>query len=137
MCANACNEKTPEVQTAVFLHCIGEEARVILETFEMTEAQRKDVKQIKQKFDDFFLPKKNVSVEIHKFNMRVQLPDESFDSFVKDWRQIVVNYEFITLRDELIKDRIVCGIYDHKVKDRLLRKPNLDLNKAIFLKLPK
>lgn len=41
------------------------------------------------------------------------------------------NCEFGALKEQLIKDRIVCGIRDSKVRDRLLRERYLNLTKAI------
>lgn len=38
---------------------------------------------------------------------------------------------FGNLKDSLIRDRIICGISDLKIQDRLLREPNLDLSKCI------
>ncbi|KAG5890094.1 hypothetical protein JTB14_003657 [Gonioctena quinquepunctata] len=46
-------------------------------------------------------------------------------------KKIARDCEFGTFKDRLIKDRIVSGIRDQKVKDRLLRETNLDLTKTI------
>ena len=41
------------------------------------------------------------------------------------------NCAFGTLEEELIRDRIVCGVISEKVKERLLRERDLTLDKAI------
>lgn len=131
MKATGCSDRGNEIQAAVFLHCVGEPAREIFETFELSAEDKKNVNAIIRKFDEYFLPKVNKSIERHKFNTRTQLEDEPFDNFIKDLRKIASNCEFGRLKDELIKDRIVCGIRDRRVKDRLLREANLNLEKAI------
>ena len=39
--------------------------------------------------------------------------------------------EFGTLKESLIKDRIICGILDHELKNRLLREENLTLENCV------
>ena len=41
--------------------------------------------------------------------------------------------EFGTLKESLIRDRIVAGIKDAKVRERLLRETDLSLDKAISI----
>ena len=41
------------------------------------------------------------------------------------------NCEFQDLKDSLIRDRIVFGVTDSHVRERLLRVPGLTLNKAL------
>lgn len=77
------------------------------------------------------MPKVNVSIERHKFNTRVQRENETFDSFLNDLRRISADCDFGALRDDMIRDRIVCAIIDKRVKDRLLRESDLKLQKAI------
>ncbi|EFA12511.1 hypothetical protein TcasGA2_TC004209 [Tribolium castaneum] len=121
------------IKAAIWLHCMGEETLEILDTLELTEEGRKDPEEIVCKLDEYFVPKTNVSVERHKFNSRVQMANENFDSFLGDLRKIAANCEYGDLKDDLIKDRIVCAINDKRVKDRLLRETDLNLEKAISI----
>ncbi|KAK9721841.1 hypothetical protein QE152_g20006 [Popillia japonica] len=73
----------------------------------------------------------NPSVERHKFNTRIQRPDENFDTFLGELKKLEANCEFAQMKDELIKDRIVCGVLEAKIKNRLLREKDLDLTKAM------
>ncbi|KAG5887510.1 hypothetical protein JTB14_036233 [Gonioctena quinquepunctata] len=129
--ATGCKEKAKEVQAAVLLHCLGEEANEVLETLDLTANDRTDPAKIIKQLDVHFLPKSNPSVETHKFNSRNQLYGESFENFLAELKKIARDCEFGTFKDRLIKDRIVSGIRDQKVKDRLLRETNLDLTKTI------
>ncbi|KAG5893576.1 hypothetical protein JTB14_028343 [Gonioctena quinquepunctata] len=129
--ASGCSAKEDKVKAAILLHIIGNGAREILETLSLTEDEKQDEDKILQEFEKYFVPKTNVSIERHKFNTRCQLEGEYFDLFLKDLRTIAASCNFGQLQSSLIKDRIVCGISDKRIKDRLLREQNLELNKAI------
>lgn len=131
MVASGCKTKEKAIQAAVILHCVGEEVRDIFNTLELSDEEKEDPKVIMTKLNDYFLPKKNISVERHKFNTRVQEVSETFDVFLSDLRKIASCCEFGAIKDELIKDRIVCGIHNPKIKDRLLRETKLDMTRAI------
>ena len=106
--------KLPVVQAAVLLHCMGQGARDVLTTLEIAVADKKDKDKIIAKLDEYFVPKKNTSIERHKFNTRMQMPGENFDGYLTDLRKIAANCNFGTLKDGLIADRIVCGIRKKK-----------------------
>ncbi|XP_008189883.1 uncharacterized protein LOC103311865 [Acyrthosiphon pisum] len=118
-----------EEKIAILLHCIGDEGRTVSETFEFTEKDR-TYDTIIKKFDEYYVPALNESVETFKFNSRVQGADETFEKFETDLRQLSNNCNFGLLRDRLIRDRIVAGVKCKIVQDRLLRTPNLILSKA-------
>lgn len=129
--ASGCTARDAEVQAADLLHCIGEEAREIMDTLGLTADEMKKPETILAKFEEYFVPKANTSVERHKFNTKVQQSGENFDTFLNELKKIAANCNFGELKDELIKDRIICGIADRRVKDRLLRESGLDLAKAV------
>ncbi|KAG5880756.1 hypothetical protein JTB14_010939 [Gonioctena quinquepunctata] len=129
--ATGFKEKTKEVQAAVLLHCLGEEANEVLETLDLTANDRTYPDKIIEQLDVHFPPKSNPSVETHKFNSRNQLHGESFENLLAELKKIARDCEFGTFKDRLIKDRIVSVIGDQKLKDRLLRETNLDLTKTI------
>ena len=59
--------------------------------------------------------------------------DRSFDIFVTDLRRKAEYCDFGAIKDSLIRDQIVVGINDPKLRERLLRKTDLTLEKAIKL----
>lgn len=122
---------TTEVHTACLLHCIGPEPREIYENFDLNEEEKTNYEIVKNKFENWFVPQSNKSVERHKFNTRVQAMSETVDQFYNDLKKIATNCEFGNMRDDLITDRIVCGIRNSKVRDRLLRETKLTLTKAL------
>ncbi|GBL95541.1 Transposon Ty3-I Gag-Pol polyprotein [Araneus ventricosus] len=56
--------------------------------------------------------------------------DESFDAFYTDLRKLVKSCEFENQADSVIRDRIVLGIDDSGLQERLLREGNLSLARA-------
>ncbi|KAG5870812.1 hypothetical protein JTB14_004638 [Gonioctena quinquepunctata] len=101
--ATGCEEKAREVQAAVLLHCLGEEANEVLETLN----DRTDPDKIIKQLDVHFLPKSNPNVETHKFNSRNQLYGESVEKFLAELKRIARDCEFGTFKDRLIKE--MCG----------------------------
>ncbi|KAK9685286.1 hypothetical protein QE152_g38158 [Popillia japonica] len=101
------NKGTEENRIACLLHCMGEDAQEIFETFELSEQKKESYKEVVKAFEDYFVPKSNPSVERHKFNTRIQRPGENFDTFLGELKKLAANCEFAQMKDELIKDRIV------------------------------
>ena len=70
--------------------------------------------------------------ERYRFNNRKQEQGESISAYVTELRVIAKNCapEEIT-PDEILRDRLVLGVRDEKVRERLLRINDLTLSKAI------
>ena len=77
------------------------------------------------------MPRKNVIYERYVFHIRVQGEGETIYSFTTDLRLKSQSCEFGSLQDSLIRDRVVVGIRDSKIKERLLRDSELTLERAI------
>ena len=130
--ASGLNEKDEKIQSATLLHVIGEEALEVYNTFSWSaEGDDQKVSKITERFDDYCNPRKNVTWERHVFNTRNQQPSETIDQYVTDLKTKAKSCEFGVLTDSLIKDRIVCGITDDRTRSRLLREPDLTLQKAL------
>ena len=79
------------------------------------------------------MPKKNVVLERFHFNNLSQGDQEDFDRFVTRIKNQAASCEFGDLKDQLIRDRVVVGIKNKSVQERMLREKDLDLNKAITI----
>ena len=124
------DQKSKEVQVARLLNAAGPEAQEIhdLFTFE-NDDEKKEYKTILKKFRDYCRPKKNVVYERHKFWSRRQNEGEPFDKWLKEVRVIAKDCEFAE-EDDMIRDKIVYGVFDKKVQERMLRKSDLTLKDA-------
>ncbi len=65
---------------------------------------------IVEKVKTHFTPKPSVIMQRYKFHNRKQLPGESVASFVAELRQLSQHCDFGATLDEMIRDRLVCGI---------------------------
>lgn len=127
------NKKPPEVQVANFMTAIGTDAQKIYKTFALSEAESKEVEVVKAKFKEHFTPKINPAYERYKFNKMKQQEGESFTDFLTTARLQAKKCQFGNLTDELLRDRIIVGISNDDVREKLLGDPTIDLEKAIHL----
>ena len=130
--ASGLSEKDEKVKSATLLHVAGEEALEVYNTFTWdSDGDENKVNMIMAKFEAYCNPRKNITWERHVFNTRNQQIGETIDQYVTDLKTKAKSCEFGTLTDSLIRDRIVCGIIDDHTRSRLLREPDLTLQKAL------
>lgn len=65
------------------------------------------------------MPKPSVIVERFKFHSKVRQQGQSVTSFVADLRRLTEHCDFGTTLDDMIRDRLVCGINDDRIQRRL------------------
>ncbi|XP_061722995.1 uncharacterized protein K02A2.6-like [Cydia pomonella] len=126
-------EKKPAVQVAVFMACIGPDAVVIYNTFNLSSDEKLQLQTIKDKFTNHFTPKINESYERYIFNTIIQKEGQPFDEFLTELKSKVKNCEYGTLEDSLIRDRIVIGVRSDSLREKLLAEHDLTLQKTIDL----
>ncbi len=63
--------------------------------------------------------------------MRKQEPGESADSFITAVHKLAEHCNFGPLKDELIRDRVVVGIRDLSLSEKLQMDSDLTLSKAV------
>lgn len=132
MVASKSNKENSEYQIALLLSVIGDRALKIYNNFTYSaDEDKSNIKVVIDKFANYFIPSKNVTYERHVFFLREQKQDENIDSYVTDLRDLSSTCEFGTLTDSLIKDRLILGIKDRTLKDRLLRTKDLTLSLAL------
>ena len=130
--ASGLSSKDAKIQAATLLHVIGPAALEIYNTFTWAdEGDKQKVEVILVKYEAYCIPRTNVTWERHVFNTRHQHSDETIDQYVTDLRKKAQTCEFRDLKEGLIRDRIVCGIRCDKTRSRLLKQPELTLQKAI------
>ena len=111
------------VAAATLCSAMETECRKILNNLpEVTEETRKNPDPIIKALRTYFLPQRNVLYKCFLFNSAVQKAGETVDQFVLRLRQLADTCEFDTLKDSLIRDRLVIGTKDEAGRERLLRK---------------
>ena len=91
--------------------------------------------EVRAALNGYFAARGNTIVERTRLNTRKQKPMESVDTFIQDLYRIANDCEYDTLRNQLIRDRIVPGVLDDTVSDRLQTKSDLALGDAVHMSL--
>ena len=124
-------DKEDEVrQVSTLLYCLGEEADDILTLTNITEDNRKKYSEVLAKFDGHFKVRKNVIFERACFNRRGQEEGETVEHFIASLYQLSENCQYGEMRNEMIRDRLVVGIRDLALSERLQTDETLTLDKA-------
>ena len=87
----------------------------------LTEADRRNPGRIKDELRAHFVPQRHVLFERYKFNSASQQATDTVDSYLVRLRQLAGSCDLGTLKDSLIRDRLVIGTTDTSTRDRLLR----------------
>ncbi|XP_052750709.1 uncharacterized protein LOC116413695 [Galleria mellonella] len=130
--ASGVNKESKEVQASLLVNLIGAEGYEVYSTFSYSKEENPDdIECLKKKFDTHFGTKVNVTSLRFKFFTRNQVAGETINQYVTALKLLSQGCEFEHLVDGLLRDRIVCGILDNVVRDRLLRAEDLTLAKAV------
>lgn len=115
---------------AILLHCMGEQCLDIYNTFE--DAKKKTYDAVVQSFDNYFVPKINLSVERHKFFSHQQGQD-SLDTFLTKLKKLASSCDFGDLKDSLIRDIFICNMdkQHSNIRQKLLSEYNIELDKMV------
>lgn len=130
-------KETQERKMAIMLHVIGDEAQELTDTFVYHNEQGESITQgitlqmLIDKFDEFYIPKKNITYERRKFLTTMQKDNQSIEDYVAELRKTIKTCEYGQFAEDFIKDQLVGGIKDDQVRERLLRVHDLNLNKAL------
>ena len=117
------SKKPQPVQVATLLTVIGEDAREVFSTFADWESEGDESKidPVLTKFEEYCRPRKNVPFERYHFNWRQQESGETYEQYCTALRKLSQTCEFQSITpEELLRDRLVFGIRDDKVREKLL-----------------
>ena len=134
MVATESDGKPDKVKSSILLTCIGPQAREIYNTFSFANNEEAlNYEIVLQKFEEYCMPRKNVTFLRHKFFTYKQTEGQSFDDFTTQLKKLSIDCEFDNLKSSLIRDIIVVGVLDDRLRERMLRESDLTLEKAIKL----
>ena len=75
--------------------------------------------------------KTNITYERYRFNNRAQEAGETINTYASALRALAESCEFGVLKDQLIRERIVCGISENDTRKKLLQESKLTLEKCM------
>eukprot|EP00731_Ephydatia_muelleri_P033808 Em0038g27a len=82
---------------------------------------------------DHYCPPPSVTVQRYNFNSRTQKEGETVSQFVAELRRLSEHCDFKATLDDMLRDRIVCGVRNSSVQRRLLAESGLTFKKAFEL----
>nr|XP_058958995.1 uncharacterized protein K02A2.6-like [Pocillopora verrucosa] len=130
--ASRLNQQEDKYRVATFITCIGTEALEVYNGLPFEKEEDKDVMNtVLELMERHCIGQTNVIYERYCFNNRKQESGESFDTYLTALKTLAKTCIFGPLTDELIRDRIVCGICDTGTRKKLLQEPKLNLQKCI------
>ena len=130
--ASGYERKSKKEKTCMLLNLAGEQAIEVFNTFTFgDDEEADDPEQVIRKFEEYCIPKRNITYERHVFNTRMQATGETIDNYVTELKLQAKHCEFGSLTNELIRDRIVVGVKEDTVRSRLLRESALTLQKTV------
>ena len=125
--------KTSRLRVATFITCIGKEALEIHNGLPFrSEEEKSDITKVLELWETHCIGKTNIIYKRYKFmNNRSQEQTESIDTYVTALQALAETCKFGTLKDHLIRDRIVCGVRENAVRRKLLQESGLTLSKCV------
>ena len=120
-------------QVSTLLYCLGEAADDVLTSTNINEEERQRYRSVLAKLDDYFKVRRNVIFERARFNRHNQQEGESSEQYITALYSLVETCNYGELRDEMLRDRLVVGIRDSSLSERMQMDPDLTLEKAKML----
>ncbi|KAK7096845.1 hypothetical protein V1264_003892 [Littorina saxatilis] len=131
MFAGPLHKSAEPEKCAYLLIWTGERGREIYNTWSLSDEESKQLQVLYKKFEQHTTPKKNTLFARYLFLNRKQQTGESFETFITDIRTLVKDCSYKDA-DEMVRDRIVCGITSQEVREKLLQSGDqLTMEKAI------
>ena len=115
---------------STLLYSMGEEADDVLSSTNITEEERRVYATVMGKFEGFFKVRKNVIFERARFNRRNQLDGETSEKYITELYRQIDSCEYGDMKEELLRDRLVVGILDHELSEKLQLEADLTLEAA-------
>jgi len=94
------------------------------------ENKKKTLANVMRMFDEHFEPVKNILYERFKFNGMKQ-GDLSIHQFITELQSQADNCDYGQMKDQLIRDRIIIGVNDSKLREYLIDLDDLSLARCI------
>lgn len=115
-----------------FITCIGPDALEVHNGLPfLFDEEKQDINVVLNLWKSHYIGQTNVIYEHYKINNRKQQSHESIDVYAVALRALAATCEFGKLKDEMIRDRLVCGIADNSVRRKLWQEPKLSLEKCL------
>ncbi|UYV69722.1 hypothetical protein LAZ67_7000457 [Cordylochernes scorpioides] len=120
-------------QVNMLVYCMGDNADDILLSCKIASDQLENYDKVIECFESHFIPRRNIIYERTRFNQRCQQEGEKVNEFITALHSLAEHCNFEMLHDELIRDRIVVGVRDRALSERMQLDTDLTLVKATLM----
>lgn len=132
--ASRLDKENKSYRKSVFLAVIGEDAFDTFEGFSFTDQEdQDDINVVIAKFEAYCIGESNEIYETFIFNQRNQEEGESIDAYVTALRKLAKTCNFGDMEDRMLRDRLVIGVRDEVMRQKLLADRKLILSSCIEL----
>lgn len=130
--ATKLTEESGTVQVSTLLYALGREAEQVFSTFVFGENEEDDnYDTVLDKLNTYFVPKVNIIHERARFHLRVQKQGESAEEYIRTLYELAETCQFGGAKVENIRDRLVIGILDIELSEKLQLTADLTLDRAV------
>ena len=126
--------KSESKQRAILLSVCGPRTYKLIRSLLLPQ-EPKDVSfaDIVKQMTDHYQPKPSIIVQRFKFHSRSRKPGESVATYIAELKRLSEDCCFGEFLQEMLRDRIVCGINDPRIQHRLLAEHELTYKSAFEL----
>ena len=128
--ASKLHEDDEDIQVNSLIYAMGKEAAHIFKSRVFDEGDEGKYEKVMEKYNEYFVPKKNVIHERARFRERKQASGESSEAFIRALYELAEHCDFPDKNDQ-IRDQIVIGLRDKDVSEKLQLRSTLTLEQAI------
>ena len=117
---------------AILLSACGASAyQLIRSLLSPATPNEKSFAEIVDVMRDHYHPRPSIIVLRYTFNSRSRKEGESIAMYVAELKKLSTECEYGDSLNEMIRDRLVCGVNDRRIQRRLLAEPDLTFKKAM------
>ena len=121
-----------EYRIATFITCIGSEALDVFNGLPFESPQdKKSIDKVLELMGKYCTGETNVIYEQYLFKNCSQEANESINAYATALQTMAASCKYGALNDNMIQDRIVCGLRDNSIWKKLLQEPKLTLEKCL------
>ena len=129
------NKITDEAQKRSLLltSCRPETYHVVRGLVQPAAPRDKSFTELCDIVQNHYAPRPSEIVERFRFNTRIRNSGESVQAYLAELRRLSEHCNFGNTLDNMLRDRIVCGINSPAIQKKLLSEKALTLDKAVSL----
>ena len=119
-------------QKSILLSVVGAETYKLMHNLSVPNLPgTKTYDELVELVEDYLCPEPNIIVQRCLFNSRARQPEESVAKFVNELRGIASKCEYGLQLNENLRDRLVAGVNNDRIQQRLLQNPGLTFQTAL------